>query len=118
MEFLETSLVLRAVLGIFVVYTAVSFFSFCIFLFYVGLRITNYPDIPEWWCGISGIVALFVVPFLASLAREWVKRKMKEESWGKRLQWEIFVNYFRFIIISSLSGKNNFKISFQTCKSP
>ncbi|QXO95836.1 hypothetical protein KSK55_05455 [Methanospirillum purgamenti] len=66
-------------------YTAVSFFSFIIFLFYIGLRITNYPDVPEWWCGVSGIAALFIVPFLASPARGWVKRRMKADFWERNL---------------------------------
>lgn len=58
-------------------YASVSFLSFVIFLFYVGLRITNYPDVPEWWCGVTGIVALIVVPFLASPARGWVKEMIR-----------------------------------------
>lgn len=58
-------------------YASVSFLSFVIFLFYVGLRITNYPDVPEWWCGVTGIVALVVVPFLASPARGWVKEMIR-----------------------------------------
>jgi len=66
-------------------YAAVAFFSFIIFLFYIGLRITNYPDVPEWWCGVSGIIALFVIPFLASPARGWVKRRMKQDFREKTL---------------------------------
>lgn len=56
-------------------YVAGSAVSFVIFLFYIGLRITAYPDIPEWWCGVIGIVALFIVPFIASPARRWVQKR-------------------------------------------
>ena len=58
-------------------YVTVSFLSFVIFLFYVGLRITNYPDVPEWWCGVTGIVGLFILPFLVSPARGWVKERIR-----------------------------------------
>ncbi len=59
-------------------YIAVSAVSFVIFLFYIGLRITAYPVIPEWWCGVAGIAALFIVPVAAGPAREWVKERMKK----------------------------------------
>jgi hypothetical protein len=58
-------------------YVAVSAVSFVIFLFYIGLRITAYPDIPEWWCGVIGIAALFLVPCIASPARRWVQERME-----------------------------------------
>jgi len=61
-------------------YVAVSAVSFVIFLFYIGLRITSYPDIPEWWCGVIGIAALFVVPFIASPGRRWMQKSMKRSA--------------------------------------
>jgi hypothetical protein len=59
-------------------YVAVSAVSFVIFLFYIGLRITAYPVIPECWCGLVGIAALFTVPFIASPGRRWVQDRMKK----------------------------------------
>ncbi len=59
-------------------YVAVSAVSFVVFLFYIGLRITAYPVIPEWWCGFIGIAALFIVPFIASPGRRWVQERMQK----------------------------------------
>ena len=58
-------------------YVTASAVSFVIFLFYIGLRITAYPDVPEWWCGAIGIAALFIVPFTANPTQRWVQRSMK-----------------------------------------
>ncbi len=58
-------------------YVTISTVSFTIFLFYIGLRITAYPAVPEWWFGVIGIAALFIVPFAASPARGWVQRSME-----------------------------------------
>jgi hypothetical protein len=58
-------------------YVTVSAVCFVIFLFYIGLRITAYPDVPEWWCGVVGIAALFIVSFAASPARRWVQRSVE-----------------------------------------
>lgn len=58
-------------------YVTVSAVCFTIFLFYIGLRITSYPAVPEWWCGVVGIAALFIVPFAASPARRWVQKRME-----------------------------------------
>ncbi len=61
--------------------------SFIIFLFYIGLRITSYPEVPQWWFGTAGIVVLFIAPFIASPARAWVQARISEYSdrkvWGE-----------------------------------
>jgi hypothetical protein len=51
--------------------------SFIIFLFYIGLRITSYPEVPQWWFGTAGIAMLFIAPFVASPCREWVQERMR-----------------------------------------
>ncbi len=51
--------------------------SFIIFLFYIGLRITSYPEIPQWWFGTAGIVVLFIAPFVASPCRKWVQERIR-----------------------------------------
>ncbi len=61
-------------------YVAASAVSFAIFLFYIGLRITAYPAVPEWWCGVIGIVALFIVPFIASPARRWMQKSVNRSA--------------------------------------
>lgn len=61
-------------------YVVVSAVSFVIFLYYIGLRITAYPAVPEWWCGTVGIAALFVVPFIASPARRWMQTSMQRSA--------------------------------------
>jgi len=61
-------------------YVAVSAVSFVIFLFYIGLRITAFPAVPEWWCGVIGIVALFIVPFIAGPGRRWVQESMRRSA--------------------------------------
>jgi len=68
-------------------YISGAVISFIIFLFYIGLRITLYQEIPQWWFGTAGIVVLFIAPFIASPARAWVQARMNEYSdrkvWGE-----------------------------------
>lgn len=61
-------------------YVAVSAVSFVIFLFYIGLRIIAYPAVPEWWCGVAGIAALFIVPLVAGPGRRWVQESMERSA--------------------------------------
>lgn len=67
-------------------YISGAVISFIIFLFYIGLRITSYPEIPQWWFGTAGIVALFIAPLIASPTRAWVQERMK--GYSERLQKE------------------------------
>jgi len=59
-------------------YITIGYVSFVIFLFYIGVSVLKYPEIPRWWCGAAGILALFIVPFLASPGRKWVKDAIKD----------------------------------------
>jgi len=61
-------------------YISGAVISFIIFLFYIGLRITSYPEIPQWWFGTAGIVVLFIAPFIASPMRKWVRKRMRKYS--------------------------------------
>ncbi|MDO9539020.1 MAG: hypothetical protein Q7J09_03310, partial [Methanocalculus sp.] len=61
-------------------YISGAVISFIIFLFYIGLRITSYPEVPQWWFGVMGIAAVFIASFIASPAREWVRKRMVEFS--------------------------------------
>lgn len=61
-------------------YLTIGAVSFVIFLFYIGVSLLSYPEIPRWWCGLAGIVALFIVPFLASPSRRWVQIAIKKQS--------------------------------------
>ncbi len=67
-------------------YISGAVISFIIFLFYIGLRITSYQEIPQWWFGTAGIVALFIAPLITSPARAWVQARMK--GYSERLQKE------------------------------
>ncbi|MCQ1538995.1 hypothetical protein FTO68_08395 [Methanocalculus taiwanensis] len=64
-------------------YISGAVMSFIIFLFYIGLRITSYPEIPQWWFGTVGIAMLFGAPFIASPARTWMLARMREYSTGR-----------------------------------
>ncbi len=58
-------------------YVLIGTVSFVIFLFYIGTSILAYPEIPRWWCGLAGIIALFIAPFLVSPYRRWVRNAIK-----------------------------------------
>lgn len=59
-------------------YITIASVSFVFFLLYIGLRINAYPSVPEWWCGLVGIFALFVTPVLISPMRRWVQERTGE----------------------------------------
>ena len=56
-------------------YVTITSVSFVFFVFYLGMRILDYPEVPQWWCGWVGILALFTVPLLVSPLRKWVRKK-------------------------------------------
>ena len=59
-------------------YITIASVSFVFFLLYIGLRINAYPVVPEWWCGLIGIFALFITPLLVSPMRRWVQERTGE----------------------------------------
>jgi len=59
-------------------YVTIASVSFVFFLLYIGLRINSYPSVPEWWCGLAGICALFITPILFSPMRRWIRKRTGE----------------------------------------
>jgi len=60
-------------------YISIGAVSFVIFMFYIGVSVLHYPEIPRWWCGLTGIVAMFIVPVLVSPVREWVQKAVRKQ---------------------------------------
>jgi len=59
-------------------YITVGAVSFVIFMFYIGVSVLHYPEIPRWLCGLTGIVAMFIVPVLVSPVRKWVQKAVRK----------------------------------------
>jgi len=59
-------------------YITIASVSFVFFLLYIGLRINAFPDFPEWFFGLIGLIALFVTPVLVSPMRRWVQERTGE----------------------------------------
>lgn len=59
-------------------YITIASVSFVFFLLYIGVRINAYPSFPEWFFGLIGIFALFLIPVLVSPMRRWVQKRTGE----------------------------------------
>ena len=59
-------------------YITIASVSFVFFLLYIGIRINAYPDFPEWFFGLIGLIALFITPLLVSPMRRWVEKRTGE----------------------------------------
>lgn len=59
-------------------YLTIGAVSFLFFLFDIGASVLRYPENPRWLFGMAGIVASFIIPFLASPSRRWIQATMEK----------------------------------------